>query len=131
VFSLSLVDDTHIGLQLDVVLTFLQLQKELLAFGFLVLPLRCVVWSPQGLNHSISFPLGFLILDLGFCILGALVESTSFVESFIEAFREDLGTIFNLLMLANLQTTFAMFSLCYAQRPGYLLCIMFPFPRIL
>jgi hypothetical protein len=97
----------------------------------LVLPSKCVFWSPHGLNHSISFPLGFLTLDLGFCILGALVESTSFVESFVEAFREDLGTISSFLMLSDFQTTFAMFSLCDAQRPGYLLCIMFPFPRIL
>jgi len=59
------------------------------------------------------------------------MESTSFVESFVEAFHEDLGIIFSLLMFANLQTAFAMFLLCYAQRLGYLLFIVFPFPSIL
>jgi hypothetical protein len=131
VFSLSLADDTHIGLALDVVPMFLGLQKELSTLGLLVLPSKCVVWSSHGLNHFISFPLGFLTLDLGFCTLGASVEFTSFVESFVEAFREDLGTISSFLMLADFQITFAMFSLCYAQRLGYLLCIMFPFLCIL
>jgi len=127
VFSLFLVDDTHIGLALDVVPMFLRLQKELLALGLLMLPSKCVISSSQGLNHFISFPLSFLYVNLGFCILGALVESTSFVE----AFREDLGTRSSLFMLANLQTTFAIFSLCYAQHSSYLFCIMFPFPCIL
>ncbi len=40
--------------------------------------------------------------------------------------HEDLGTISNLLMLTNPQTTFAMFSLCYAQCLSYLFHTMFP-----
>jgi len=76
---------------------------------------KCVTWFPQGLDHFISLPFGFLILDLGFRILGALVGSTSFVESFVvKVFHEDLGIIFNLSMLADLQATFAMLSLRYA-----------------
>jgi hypothetical protein len=54
-------------------------------------PTKCVAWSPQRLDHYISLPLNFLILNLGFCILGALVGSTSFVESFVvEEVHEDL-----------------------------------------
>jgi hypothetical protein len=33
-------------------------------------------------------------------------------------------------MLAIFHATFAMFSLCYAEWLGYLLCIMFPTPNI-
>jgi hypothetical protein len=76
---------------------------------------KCVTWFPQGLDHFISLPLGFLIPDFGFCILGALVGSTSFIESLVvEVFHEDLGTIFNLPMLAYFQATFAMLLLHYA-----------------
>jgi hypothetical protein len=58
--------------------------------------------------------------------------SRSFIESFVvEALHEDLGTIFNLHMLANLQATFVMFSLNYTQHLGYLLCIVFSSPSIL
>jgi hypothetical protein len=32
----------------------------------------------------------------------------------VEVFHEDLGTIFNFLMLVDPQVTFAMLSLCYA-----------------
>jgi hypothetical protein len=60
------------------------------------------------------------------------VGSRSFIESFVVlVFHEDLGTISNLPMLINLQTTFVMLLLCYAQCPGYLLCIVFPSPCIL
>jgi hypothetical protein len=66
------------------------------------------------LDHFISLPPGFLIIDLGFHILGALMGSTSFIESFVvEVLHEDLGIIFSFLMLADLQATFAMFSLRY------------------
>ncbi len=42
--------------------------------------------------------------------------SRSFIESFVaKAFHEDLGMIFSLLVFANPQAVFAMFSLCYAQ----------------
>jgi hypothetical protein len=69
---------------------------------------------------------------LGFCILGTSVGSRSLIESFMsKAFHEDLRMIFSLLMLANLQVVFAMFSLCYAQCLDYLFCTMFPFPSIL
>jgi hypothetical protein len=40
--------------------------------------------------------------------------------------HEDLETISNLLMFANPQAVFAMFLLCYALCPDYLLHIMFP-----
>jgi len=60
------------------------------------------------------------------------MESRSFIESFVvKNFHEDFGMIFNLLMLIDFQTTFAMLSLCYAQRHGYFLCMMFPFLSIL
>ncbi len=46
--------------------------------------------------------------------------SRSFVESFVaEAFHEDMGRICNLLMLLELEATFVMFLLCYAQRLSY------------
>jgi hypothetical protein len=93
---------------------------------------KCVVWSPQGLDHSISLPFGFFTLTLDFCILGALVGSTSFVESFVvEALHEDLKTISNILMFADFQATFAMFLLCYAQHLNYLFHTLFAFPSIL
>jgi hypothetical protein len=64
--------------------------------------------------------------------LGALVGCTSFVEPFVtKVFYEDLGMIFNLPMFVDPLTAFAMLSLCYAQRLGYLFCIVFPFPGIL
>jgi len=50
-----------------------------------------------------------------------------FVESFVlKVFQKDLSTIISLIMLTNPQTTFAMFSLCYAQRPNYLQYMVFP-----
>jgi hypothetical protein len=48
-----------------------------------------------------------------------------------EVFYEDFGMISNLPMLVNLQATFVMLLLCYAQCHGYLLCIMFPSSSIL
>jgi hypothetical protein len=60
------------------------------------------------------------------------VDFLPFVKSFIlEALQEDFNMIANLPMLVDSQTTFAMFSLCYAQRPSYLQCIIFPSPCIL
>ncbi len=54
-------------------------------------PMKCVVWSPQGLDHFISPPFGFLTFNSNFHILGALVGSISFVELFVvEVFHEDL-----------------------------------------
>jgi len=67
-----------------------------------VQPSKCVAWSPKGLHHFISFPFSFLIIDSSFCIFGASVGSTSFVESFMtKAFHDDLGTRSNLPMLTN------------------------------
>jgi hypothetical protein len=43
------------------------------------------------------------------------VGSKSFVETFVvEAFHEDIWTIYSFLMFVNPQMVFAMFSLCYA-----------------
>jgi len=64
--------------------------------------------------------------------LGALVGCTSFVEPFVtKVFYEDLGMIFNLPMFVDPLTAFAMLSLCYTQRLGYLFRVVFPFPGIL
>ncbi len=42
---------------------------------------KCVVWFP--VDHCISLPPNFLTFDSGFHILGALVGSTSFFDSFM------------------------------------------------
>jgi hypothetical protein len=53
-------------------------------------------------------------------------------QSFVvKALHENLEMTSNFLMFADLQATFAMFSLHYAQRLGYLLFTMFPSPSIL
>ncbi len=58
--------------------------------------------------------------------------SKSFIEYFVaKVFHEDFGMIFNFFMFIDFQTTFAMLSLCYAQPPSYLICIMFPSLSIL
>jgi hypothetical protein len=76
--------------------------------------MKCVTWSLQGLDHSISLPPNFLIFNLGFHILGAQVGSTSFVESFVaKALHEGFKMIFSFFMLADLHVVFAMFLLCY------------------
>jgi hypothetical protein len=68
-----------------------------------VQPTKCVTLFPQGLDHSISLPPNFLIPNLGFHILGALMGSRLFVELFVpKAFHEDFGTTFNFPMVANL-----------------------------
>jgi hypothetical protein len=88
---------------------------------------KCVVWSLQRLDHSISFLPGFLIIGLGFHILGALVGSTSFVELFVaRVFHEDLETISSLLMFIDPQAVFVMFLLHYTQCSKYLFHTMFP-----
>jgi hypothetical protein len=43
-------------------------------------PMKCIIFSPQGLDHCISLPFGFLTPDLNFHILDALVGYRSFVE---------------------------------------------------
>jgi hypothetical protein len=76
---------------------------------------KCVAWSPHGLNLSISLPLGFVTPNIGLCILGAPVCFMPFVESCVgEAFQEDLNTIASLLMFVDPHVTFVMLSLCYA-----------------
>jgi hypothetical protein len=56
----------------------------------------------------------------------------SFVELFVvKALHYNIGMIFSLPMLEDLQVAFLMFSLCYAQRLGYLHQTMFPFLVIL
>jgi hypothetical protein len=58
------------------------------------------------LDHSISLSHGFLTPNFGFRILGALLGSTSFVESFVaKEIHEDFETIFNLLMFIYPQKT--------------------------
>ncbi len=113
---LSLANHAHIvGLASNVVHEFLWLQHELLAVGLLVQLTKCVIQCPHGLDHFISLPASFLIPNLGFCILGALVGSASFIESFmVGAFHEDHGRIFSFLMFVDLPTIFVMLSLCYA-----------------
>jgi hypothetical protein len=91
-----------LGPTLDVVLAFLQLQEELLTLGFPMQLTKCVTWFPQMLNHIISLLHGFLNPDLNFCILGTLVRSTSFVESFmVKALYKDLGMISSFLMFVD------------------------------
>jgi hypothetical protein len=52
---------------------------------------------------------------LGFHILGAPFGSKSFIESFVtKTLHEDLGMIFSLPMLVNLQVVFVMPLLSYA-----------------
>jgi hypothetical protein len=48
-----------------------------------------------------------------------------------KAFHEDLGTISSILMITDPRAAFVMFSLCYVQRPSYVLCTVFPSPCIL
>jgi hypothetical protein len=100
--------------------------------GCEIVIVKCVIWSLSRLNHFISLLHGFLILDLGFCILGAPMGSTSFVESFVvEALHDYLRMICSLFMLTNPQAGFAIFSLCYTQCPSYLFHIVFPSQGIL
>jgi hypothetical protein len=49
----------------------------------------------------------------------------------VEAFHEDLGTIFNLLLLVDLRVIFVMVLLCYSRQPSYLFGTMFPSLSIL
>jgi len=66
-------------------------------------PTKCVAWSPQMLDHFISLPHGFLTPNLNFRILGTLMKSISFVESFVvKALYGDLGMICSLPMFINL-----------------------------
>jgi hypothetical protein len=77
--------------------------------------MKSITWSPQGSDHSISLFHDFLTFNSGFRILGPLVGSTSFVETFVvEVLHEDLGIMFSFLMFANLHVAFVMFLLCYA-----------------
>jgi hypothetical protein len=65
---------------------------------------KCVAWSPQRLNQSISLPPSFLTPESGLHILNVPIGSLAFVESFIsEVFQKDLNTIINLLCLRILK----------------------------
>jgi hypothetical protein len=95
------VNDTNIvGLALDVVLVFFMIWARIFNIRFF------------NVNQFISLLFGFLTFDSSFHILGALVGSKSFVKLFVaKALHEDLGTIFNLIMFADLHEVFAMFLL--------------------
>jgi hypothetical protein len=45
--------------------------------------IKCVTWSPQWLDQSISLLLGFLAPKFNFHILDVLMTSLPFVESFV------------------------------------------------
>jgi hypothetical protein len=76
--------------------------RRIININLLMQPSKCVPWSFKGLDHFISLHLGFFILNSSFCIFGASMGSTSFVESFVvKGFHEDLGTISSLFMLPN------------------------------
>jgi hypothetical protein len=106
-------NDTHIvGPTSNVVLAFLQLQKDLSTLRLPMLLTKCVAWSFQRLDHFVSLSLSFFIHNSSFRILCAPMGSTSFV---VDALHEDLGTIFNLPMLTDLHEVFVMLLLCHAQ----------------
>ncbi len=92
---------------------------------------KCVVWFSYWLDHSISFPPSFFTFDMGFCILGANGIHIIHLIIVIEVFHKNLRMISSFPMLADPQTTFVMFLLCYVWHPDYLLCIMFLSPSIL
>ncbi len=88
---------------------------------------KCVDQSPQGLNQFISLLPCFLALESGLNILSVLVGSLPFVESFIsEVHQENFSSNVSLPMFVDLQVAFAMFLFCYAQRPSYIQCNVFP-----
>jgi len=129
---LSLANDTHIVGPASNVLPFFYDYKKSLAQTFNVVDKVCHLVSTRFRYHSISLLPDFLTLKSSFHIPGVLMDSLPFVESFIsEVLQEDFNMIANLPMFVDSQTTFAMFSLCYAQRPSYLQCSIFPSPCIL
>ncbi len=95
-------------------------------------PTKCVTQSSQGLNKSISLPLGFFTPTSDLHILGAPLDFLSFVESFVsEALQDNFNTMVSLPMLTNFQATFAMLSFCYPNSQTILQRIVFPSPNIL
>jgi len=46
--------------------------------------MKCVIWSPYRLDHSISLPPNLFTLDLGFHILGTPLGFKSFIELFMD-----------------------------------------------
>jgi hypothetical protein len=94
--------------------------------------MKCVAWSPQGLDQSISIPLHFFTPKFNFPIFDVPMGSLSFMESFVlKSFQKDFNMISNLLMLADLQVAFVILSFCYAQQLSYLQHTIFPSPSIL
>ncbi len=70
--------------------------------------------SPHELNQFISLPPCFFALEFGFRILGVLMGSLPFVESFVsKVHQEDFSLIVSLPMFVDLQVVFAMYLLCY------------------
>jgi len=65
------------------VLTFPHLQVELATLGLSIHLVKCVFWSPWGLDPSMSLPPSFFTPNTCFHILGAQVGSIAFVESFV------------------------------------------------
>jgi len=128
----SLANDIHIVGPASNVLPFFNDYKRSLEQTFNVADKVCHLISTRFRYHSISLPPYFLTLKSSFHILGVLVDFLPFVKSFMsKVLQEDFNMIANLPMLVDSQTTFAMFSLCYAQRPNYLQCIIFLSPCIL
>ncbi len=112
----SLVDDMPtIGLASDVVLIFLMIITRVFNIRALNVANKVcrLVFIRVGLLCITSSL--FFYSQLGvFCILGTLVGSKSFVESFVaKVLHEDLGMISSLPMFTNTHLAFAMFSLCY------------------
>jgi hypothetical protein len=107
VFS-SLIDDTHtVGHTLGVVLVFLQLEQEFSALRLSMQPLKCVVWSSQGLNHFISL----LYSWFGFLYFGD-INGIQIICWIICDWRSSWKSWDD--MFIDPQVVFVMFSLCYA-----------------
>jgi hypothetical protein len=82
---------------------FLQLQEEFTTLELSVQLAKCVVWSSQKLDQSISLLPYFLTFESDFHILNVHVGFLPFVECFVsKALQKNLSTITNLSMLANL-----------------------------
>jgi hypothetical protein len=88
--------------------------------------MNCVALSPQGLDLSISLPLGFFALNTNLCILNALLGFMPFMESFVtKPFQKDFNTITNLPMFIDPQIAFVMSSFWYVIHLSYLLFTIF------
>jgi len=129
----SLVDDMLIiGFASDVVFIFLMIIVRVFNIRALNVANEVCNLVSTGVGLLYITSSCFFTPNLGFCILGPLVGSKSFVESFVaKAFHEDLGMISSLPMFTNTHVGFVMFLLCSVQCLSYWFPIMFPFPNIL